>query len=163
MSSLLRAVTRDEERRGTAIVAALGLVMLAAALLASAAEVAAVSARRARADAAAVTAESAVRRTIAVLLTGWSASYDSLAIGHSVDATSGIPDETGVNLPCRIEARVQRIDSTLFALTFDARAGVIPTMSRRRVRLLVRSGALDPLTRAAVARPIAQWSLTDLY
>ena len=150
-------------RRGTAIVAALGLVVLAAALLASAAEVAAGTARRNRADVAALFAESAARRALATALDGWSTAYDSLAIGRGTNVALRIPGGEAEVVPYRVIVRVRRLDSALYAVTVDATAGVAPLVARRRVRLVVTTRAAAGRASGPDVRPIPQWSLADLY
>lgn len=150
-------------RAGTAIVAALYLVVLAAALLASAAEIAASAARRSRADVAALLAEAGARRALADALQGWSSGYATLAIGQWPDGAAAASCSPPGGIPCTAAVRVGRLDSTLYALDAEATAGVVPHVARRRLRLLVSTRPVDAGGAIATARPISRWSLADLY
>lgn len=154
---------RSTHRRGSAIVAALGLVLLAAALLASATQVATAAAKRARAERDALIAESGARRALATVILEWTHAYDALGIGQSVEVapTRGTPDSAPI--PLATIVRVARLDTVLFAITVDARAGIAPATARRRIRLLVRRLAADSAVGPGIVRPITRWSTTDLF
>ena len=158
-----RAPPDVRQRRGTAIVAALGLLVLAAALLAFAAEIAASATRRTRADVSALLAESTARRALASAVEGWQAAYDSLADGQGIELREGNAECAGSLVPCRAQVRVRRLRGPLYAVSVDATAGVPPLRARRRVRLLVNAGSAAERGTAGAVRPISRWSLTDLY
>src|SRR4051812_6724030 len=106
-------VGRRRRRRGMALVAALGLMMLAAGLLAGTA-VASIGLQRAtRTLAATARADSELRRAQAVVLQGWDGALDSLPVGAAVDRT--IPTVVAGGAPVAMQARVRRLGPALYA------------------------------------------------
>lgn len=152
-------------RRGTALVAALALVVLAAALLASAALVASSGAATALRARASLAAESGVRRALADGLISWNPAWDSLGTGAAlaVDPAS-VNDDSGAGLPMLVTIRAQRLAPTLYALTADVRVGGEPLLARRRASIVVqRSGLAAPGVALSTLAPIVRWSTADLY
>ncbi|NUP54783.1 MAG: hypothetical protein HOQ19_03050, partial [Gemmatimonadaceae bacterium] len=88
---------REHRRQGMALVGALGLMMLAAGLLAGTA-VAAVGLQRAtRTLAATGRANAELRRALAGVLQGWDAGLDSMPVGASIERpTSPVIVDGGV-------------------------------------------------------------------
>jgi hypothetical protein len=149
-----------------ALVAALGLMMLAAGLLAGTA-VASVELRRAtRTLGAAARAESELRRGLAVVLQGWDAGLDSMPIGAAADrpAPSVIVDGVAVS----VRARVRHLGRGLYAASVVVQVGdSAAPLAVRRARLLLRRAA-DPSADTAAGgaspgvRPLPRWSSADL-
>lgn len=155
---------RARPRRGTAIVAALAITMLAAALLASAAVVASAGARAAIDERAALVAESAVRGAFAGAVMSWDAAADALAVGQAMQRPLDRPAGDGTALAISGTLAVRRIDTTLFALTADVRVGGDLGLARRRARLLVQRAAVaGPSGVLPPPAPIARWSGSDIY
>jgi hypothetical protein len=152
-------------RAGTAIVAALGLVVLAAALLAAAAAAASAGARSVIGERASMIADAGAHYALALSLSRWDPADDSLAVGATrVRALQDEVIEAALPLPVSGTRSIQRIGRTLFALGADIRVGSSPWLARRRVRLLVsRRQAADTGTALAPPVPIGRWSSADLY
>lgn len=148
--------SRHHRRRsGTAIVAALGLMLLAAALLASSALVSFASLRATRAARAALEAEAIARRSAYDVISAWSVAYDSLTVGQSRNAAVTSPMAT---------MRVQRLSGSLYAISVEGQAGVAPLRARRRLRVFVQqsdSGAV--IRRVRSVNPLTRWGSVDLY
>ena len=148
-------------QRGTAVVAALALVALGAALLASAAVAVSAGRRATLLERAGLTAESTARRVVAECLSGWDESAEQMSVGSAVEwswpAPAGV--RTG-ELSVQTHVRRERLGLTLYALSVESFVGDAPFLARRRVRLLVQRD-----TGAAGMRPvpIARWSLADLH
>jgi len=151
-------VTRH--RAGTAVVAALALVALAGALLASAAVAVSAGARIALLERAALAAESSARRALAVSLADWDGAAEGMAVGSAVEwslpAATAVPGE----LPTATRVRRERLGPTLYALTAESRVGDAPLLARRRARLLVQC---DSGVAGVRPVPIARWSIADLH
>lgn len=162
---MFASINGRRARKGTAVVAALALVVLAAALLASAAAVASAGAREVLAGRAALCAEAEMRRQLAGTLGHWLTSYDSLPIGQSLDRVSSVghaPDTQ--ELPTTARVSVQRLGRALFAITADVQVGMERSLARRRARLLVqRAAASDSARPVLPPAPLARWSTADLY
>jgi hypothetical protein len=159
------ATRRAGARHGTAVVAALALVLLAAALLASAATVARAGADASQRARAGLAADAAARRVLAHAIASVETSGRPLDVGQAVvrDATPAADDATAA-LPLEARLRVHRLSADLYALTVDVRVGAAAQAARRRVSLLVQRRAVASLGGASSPPvPIAQWSMTDLY
>lgn len=157
-----RPASRSRKRRGVALVAALGLLMLAAALLAGSA-VASVELRRAaRTRMAAARAESEATRGLGAVLQGWDGALDSLPIGASRDRALAPAPSGGPSVGSRV--RVERLSSSLYAATISVRVGESgAVLATRRARLLLErsviaadSAAVPPVT------ALGRWTLVDL-
>lgn len=152
-------------RRGTAVVAALAMVVLSAALLASAAMVASRGASAVLRGRASLAADSAVRRALARALMTWDPACDSLPAGAAVQRELQVADDDRTaGLPARVTLRTQRLSLSLFAISADVRVGGESVLARRRVNLVVeRTRAGGPATPGDSPVPIARWSMSDLY
>jgi hypothetical protein len=152
-------------RDGTAIVAALALVTLAAALLAWSAAVVSAGARAVLAERAALSAESQARRLLAITLRHWDVRDDSLDTGAMVDRiVDAESSEAAPALPTTAHVSVQRLGATLFAIAADVRVGGDQPLARRRIRLLVQRVIMPDSVRTHLPpAPIARWSTADLY
>ena len=150
------------ERRGVALVAALGLLMLAAALLAGSA-VASVELRRAmRTRTAAARAASEATRGLAIVLQGWDSALDSLPIGAARDCP--LPPVPASGLPVHSRASVERLSATRYAATISVRVGESSAvLATRRARLLLaRSIAHADSSAVSYVTALGRWSLVDL-
>jgi hypothetical protein len=145
-----------------ALVAALGLMMLAAGLLAGTAVASLGLQRATRTLAATARADSELRRGLALVLQGWDAGLDSMPVGAAVDRT--IPTGGAEGPPLAVQARVRRLGTMLYAAVVAVQVGdSAAPLASRRARLLL-SRAADTAATGAVAgvRPLSQWSVTDL-
>jgi hypothetical protein len=145
-----------------ALVAALGLLALAAALLAGSA-VASVELRRAaRTRAAAVRARTEATRGLGEVVRGWDGALDSLAIGAACERA--LPPVSPDGPPVSARARVERLSSTVYAATISIRVGESgAVLATRRARLLLArsrdradSSAVTPVT------ALGRWSIIEL-
>jgi hypothetical protein len=146
-----------------AVVAALGLLLFAAALLAGSA-VASVGLRRAsRSLVAAARAEAEARRWLGEVVQRWNAAADSLPIGATLDRVNRVEGATGP--PVIVQARIRRLTANLYTVTVSARVGdSVPTLAFRRVRLLLeRPPPTDSAGVSGAVRPLARWSVVDLH
>ena len=154
--------TAIRARRGVALVAALGLLMLAGALLAGS-TVASVELRRAaRTRVAAARARAEVSRGLAAVLQGWDVVLDSLAVGASHDRALPPVSSDGPRLSSR--AHVTRLSPSLYAATISVRVGEsTAVLATRRARLLLRRSG-DTVGGAAVSpvTALGRWSLVEL-
>jgi hypothetical protein len=156
------ATQQRRPRAGIALVAALGLMLLAAGLLAGTAVASLGLQRASRTLAATGRAESELRRGLALVLQGWDVALDSMPIGAVVDrvAVSAVTD----GAPFTVRTRMRRLGPALYAASVAVQVGdsAAPLASRRARLLLGR--AVDSATSGALAgvRPLARWSLTDL-
>jgi hypothetical protein len=153
---------RGRERQGVVLVAALGLLALAGALLAGAFTSATAMARASRSARVTMRADAAARRAAAELVDAWDAQADALPIGAHLERGLSIHEE-GMRMTGR--ARIQRLASRLFVVIVDVRVGVgAAPLAHRRQRLVVeRRLTSDTLGPARPPRPIARWSVSDLY
>lgn len=141
---------------------ALGLMMLAAGLLAGTA-VASVGLQRAtRTVAATARADTELRRAVAGVLQGWKVSLDSLPVGASVDAETPAVVVDGARV--MVHARIQRLSPALYAASVSVAVGdsTVP-LAMRHARLLL--GCLEHSAAGAAGsavRPLSRWSVTDL-
>jgi hypothetical protein len=146
-----------------ALLAALGLLLLAAGLLAGSA-VASVELRRAtRSLASAARAGSETRRALGEVLQRWDGGLDSLPIGGIVDRPVSAPERVGP--PVAVRAQVRRLNSRLFAASVTVRVGDAGApLAVRRVRLLLERAADTGVHTAGVhVVPLARWGLVDLH
>jgi hypothetical protein len=145
-----------------ALVAALGLMMLAAGLLAGTAVASLGLQRAVRTLAATARAEAELRRGLALVLQGWDAALDSMPVGASVDRTTDAPTADGA--PLAVRTHIRRLGPALYAATVAVQVGdSTAPLALRRARLLLGSEA-DSTVRGAGEgiRPLARWSVTDL-
>ncbi|HET9011836.1 MAG TPA: hypothetical protein VFN38_08470, partial [Gemmatimonadaceae bacterium] len=155
-----RAVFRAG-RAGVALVAALGLLLLAAGLLAGSATASVELGRTARSRSWAARAELETQRAIGLVLQGWDATLDSLPIGASVDRVVEPSAPSGP--PVIVRARVRRLSARTFAAVVTARVGVSGQAGARRARLLLQREASDSGSAAAAGvSTVPRWSVVDL-
>jgi hypothetical protein len=145
-----------------ALVAALGLMMLAAGLLAGTAVASLELQRATRTAAATARADAELRRALAVVLQGWDAGLDSMPVGAAVDRATGTVAVGGA--PVAVRARVRRLGPALYAAVVAVQVGdsTAPLALRRARRLFGRIA--DTLAPAAApnVRPLSRWEVTDL-
>lgn len=157
----MRSAVRPARRDGVALVAALGLLLLAAALLAGSATAAVELRRAARSRGWAARAEFETQRALGVVLQGWDATLDSLPIGATVERTVRPTDSAGP--PVAVRARVRRLSGRIFAAIVAVRVGVSGQAAARRARLLLQrdSSGSDGAASAGVST-LSRWSVVDL-
>ena len=149
-------------RRGVALVAALGLLLMAAGLLGGAA-VASVALRRAtRSLVASARADSEGTRGLGELVLGWDAALDSLPVGGWREWPLTAPPSAEPRADA--QARVQRLSGALFAGSVAVRVGGSGSARAfRSLRLLVeRPPRADSGVVAGVPRRITRWSVFDV-
>ena len=150
-------------RRGVALVAALGLLMLAAALLAGSVAASTELARSTRSLASAARAESEASRAVGLMIQEWNARADSLPIGGVIDRV--VVDAAPGGPPLKVSTRVRRVAGSLFAASITVRVGTdAPTLAQRRLRLLLRRGT--PPADTALPPPVvplSRWSVVSLH
>ena len=96
-------------RPGVALVAALGLLILGAALLVGSAAASVELRRGARSRTAAARAESEVRRGLGVVVQGWQPALDSLPIGRRVERA--MPAGDAANGDIAVQGAVRRLSA----------------------------------------------------
>ena len=150
-------------RRGVALVAALGLLMLGAALLAGSA-MASVELRRAtRGRAAAARAQWEGWRALGEIMRRWDAAADSLPVGGVLDRVVPAPAPAGP--PVAVTARLRRLTARLYAATVtvsvhEGEGG--SGLAMRRLRLLLERSPDSVAAGATPAVvPLARWSVVD--
>jgi hypothetical protein len=145
-----------------ALVAALGLMMLAAGLLAGTALASVGLQRAARTLSATARAESELRRGLAAVLQGWDAGLDSMPIGMVVDRPAPVVLLEGA--PLTVRTRIRRLGPALYAASIAVQVGDSTTpLATRRARLLLAHTTDTSMSGAAAGvRPLARWSVTDL-
>src|SRR5689334_13801427 len=112
-SSAVSRVRRRRARRGIALVTVLGMLALAAALIAGEFATAMAASRATRTARAAVVAREGARRALGRAVAGWRAVDDSLPIGTFTLRTS--PETSVVRLDsANTRLRVQRLSRTRF-------------------------------------------------
>jgi hypothetical protein len=145
-----------------ALVAALGLMMLAAGLLAGTA-VASVGLQRAsRTLATSARAESELRRSMALVLQDWGSALDSMPVGATADRVVAPVVVQGV--PVSSRTRVRRLGAASYAAAVTVQVGdSAAPLALRRGRLLVTRAA-DTTTSggAPTVRPLARWRVVEL-
>jgi hypothetical protein len=154
-----------QSRRGVALVAALGLLMLGAALLAGT-SVASVELHRAvRGRVAGARAEWEGKHAAGMVVQGWSAEADSMPIGAVLErALSPPPDGPGTV----VVTRVRRLAADRYAAIIAVRVGEgVRRLAFRRVQVLLeRAPVRDSATAQDTPRvvmPIARWRVVDLW
>lgn len=158
-----RAPSGGRHRRGVALLAALGLLLLAAALLAGSAVASVELGRATRSLVAGARASAESRRALGEVVQQWDAGLDSLPIGAVVDRPVAPPEWGGLKGVAR--ARVRRLTSRLFSVGVTVQVGdTEAAIAVRRARLLLERGADSGAGgTAARVRPLARWSLVDLH
>jgi hypothetical protein len=150
-------------RRGVALAAALGLLMLAAALLAGSA-IASVELRRAtRGLVASARARAEARRAFGEILQGWNGAADSLPVGATLERAMAMPQVAGP--PVTVQARVRRLSARLYVANVSVRVGGAGAeLASRRTRLLLaRAPPADSGAASRSVVPLARWSVVDLH
>ena len=155
------SAARPASRDGVALVAALGLLLLAAALLAGSATAAVELRRAARSRSWAARADFEAQRALGVVLQGWDATLDSLPIGAMVERAVEPMDSVGP--PVAVHARVRRLSGRIFAAVVSVRVGVSGQAAARRARLLLEHEAPGSDSAASVGvSTLSRWSVVDL-
>ncbi|HET7189588.1 MAG TPA: hypothetical protein VFI52_15660 [Gemmatimonadaceae bacterium] len=158
---MMRRTIRRSGRKGVALVAALGLLLLAAALLAGSATASVELRRTARSRSWAARADFECQRALGEVLQGWDASLDSLPIGAIVERLVEPADVAGP--PVLVRARVRRLSAEVFAAVVAVRVGVSGQAAARRSRLLLqRNSQGSDSTAPAGVSTVSRWSVVDL-
>ena len=148
-------------RNGVALVAALGLLLLAAALRAGSATASVELRRNARSRSWAARADFEAQRALGLVLQGWDAALDSLPIGASVERVLEPPAPSGP--PVSVRARVRRLSARNFAAVVAVRVGVSGQAAARRARLLLQREASGADSTASTGvSTVSRWSVVDL-
>jgi hypothetical protein len=150
-------------RRGVALVAALGLLMLGAALLAGSALSSLELRRATRARTSSARAESEVRFGLGTVLRGWDTALDSLPIGAR--AERAIPAHGGQDPTIATHGVVRRLTPRLYVVTVRAtvgREGAVLAVSRALL-FLERSSAADSAHVVAPVVPLSRWSVAEIH
>ena len=149
------------ERTGVALVAALGLLLLAAALLAGSAAASVELRRSARSQSWSARADFEGQRALGMVLQGWDAALDSLPIGATAERFVDSADAPGP--PVVVRARVRRLSTRLYAVVARVRVGAGGQAAGRRSRLLLQrdSSGADSVASRGVST-LARWSVVDL-
>ena len=154
---------RAGPRRGVALVAALGLLLLAAGLLAGSA-VASVELRRAtRSLTATARADAELHRGLGEVLRGWDGGLDSMPAGGMVERSVPPPEPAGPTVVVR--AQVRRLNAGLYAASVTVRIGGdgAPLALRRARLLLERTADTSVGGAGAHVTTLGRWSLVDLH
>lgn len=148
-------------RRGAVLVAALGLLLLAAALLAGSVMASVHLTRATRGIVSVARADAEARRALGAVVQGWDARVDSLPVGARVERAIPPLDADGPRVV--VHAYVQRISRSLFAAHVAVRVGEgAGTLAVRRMHLLLeRPGLTDSTGTSARPMPLARWSVAD--
>lgn len=150
-------------RRGTAIVAALAILLLAGGLLASAAMLASSRAEAGSRARLSLVAEAGVRRAVARLLAGQDPTIDSLPVGGAFTRRLALDArDRSAGQPASVLVRVQRLSSATWYLAADLQVGAGPT-ARRRIAVVARRASAGDGSPSGALVPIAQWGTADLY
>jgi hypothetical protein len=145
-----------------ALVAALGLMVLAAGLLAGTAVASLGLQRASRTLAATARAESELRRGMALVLQGWDSVLDSMPVGATVDRA--LPSVVADGHRVSGRTRVRRLGPALYAATVAVQVGdSAAPLAFRRGRLLLAHIADSTVSGASAgARLLTRWSVADL-
>ncbi len=156
-----RRAVLTADRNGVALVAALGLLLLAAALLAGGATASVELRRAARSRSWAARADFETQRALGLVLQGWDAALDSLPIGASVDRV--VEPSASSGPPVTVSARVRRLSARNYAAVVAVRVGVSGQAAARRARLLLQRAApgSDSVASTGVST-VSRWSVVDL-
>ncbi len=154
-------VASPSTRRGAVLVAALGLLLLGAALLAGSAMASAHLARATRGIVAVARADTEARAALGAVVQGWDTRADSLPVGGRLDRA--IPSRESDGPRVLVRAHVQRLSRSLYAAHVTVRVGEgVATLAVRRLQLLLeRPARSDSAGSVASPRPLAQWSIAD--
>jgi hypothetical protein len=154
-------------RRGVALVAALGLLMLGAALLAASSLAALELRRGVRGRVAGARAEWEGRRAVGAVLQGWDAELDSLPVGGTRERVLPPPDDGPASSTV---ARIRRLATDRYAATVRVRVGAeggAGALANRRVKLLLerahQSDAIAQRDTLRAVMPIARWRVVDVW
>ena len=156
---------KGARKRGSALLVALALLALAGALLAGSAQAGLALAWSAQSYGASITAESESRATLAEFVGAWSSSYDSLAVGASIQKEIA-PSRVGTTgLVALARVRLMRLSATRYIVALESSVGEPGrAMSRRRLSLVLdRPRGSDSLTTRPPPAPIRNWSLAELF
>jgi type II secretory pathway pseudopilin PulG len=154
---------RRRPRRGIALVTVLGMLALAAALVAGAFATATAASRASRTARAAMMAREGARRALGRAVAGWRPTDDSLPIGAFVLRTSPESSTTALD-SADTRLRVQRLSLTLFVVSVDVVVPAVgPTLARRRTRVLLERSPSPDSTTLLAPRPLMQWPVAELY
>lgn len=148
-------------REGVALVAALGLLLLAAALLAGSTTASLELRRTARSRSWAARADFEGQRALGVALQRWDAALDSLPIGGTAERVVDSAETPGP--PLVVRARVRRLSARVFAVVVRVRVGVSGQAAARRARLLVQrdSSGSDSVAPPGITT-LSRWSVVDV-
>jgi len=160
-SSILSPRPRPRPRRGAVLVAALGLLLLGAALLAGSAMASAHLTRATRSIVAVARADAESRRALGTVVQGWDLRVDSLPVGARLERAIPSLGPDGPRIVVR--AYVQRLSRSLYAANVTVRVGDgVATLAVRRTQLLLeRPAPTDSTGGSARPTPLARWSFAD--
>ena len=154
-------------RRGAALVAALGLLMLGAALLAGTAAASFGMRRAVRGRVAGARADWEARRAVGTVMQRWDGALDSLPVGGAREQVlASLPDGPAT----LVMVRVRRLASERYEASVRVGVGAdggAGTQAVRRVRLLLerqaRADSAAPDDSAQVVMPIARWRVVESW
>jgi hypothetical protein len=154
---------KKHARRGIALVTVLGMLALAAALIAGAFATATAARRASRSTRASILARESARRALGRAVAGWRRVDDSLPIGAFVLRTS--PESTAIALDSAdVRLRIQRLSLTSFVISADVVVPASgPALARRRMRVLLERPPSPDSTTLLAPRPLGRWPIADLY
>ena len=146
-----------------ALVTVLGLLALAAALVAGAFATATAALHASRTARASIVARESARRALGRAIAGWRRADDSLPIGGSVLRTS--PESTAVPLDSAdTRVRIERLSLALYVVSVDV---IVPArgsmLARRRMRVLLERPPSPDSTTLLAPRPLTRWPVAELY
>jgi hypothetical protein len=144
-----------------ALVAALGLMLLAAGLLAGTAVASLELQRASRTLGASARAETELRRSMALVLQGWSSTLDSMPVGATVDREVLPVVVDGARVSGR--TRVRRLGDAMYAATVVVQVGdsAAPLAFRQGRLLLTRVADTAVSGGSPSVRPLPQWRVAD--
>jgi hypothetical protein len=148
-------------------VAALGLLMLGAALLAGSSLAALELRRAARGRVAGARAEWEGRRAVGAVLQEWDVALDSLPVGATRERVLQ-PSADGP--ATSTVAQIRRVAADRYAVIVRVRVGAeggAGTLANRRVKLLLerahQADAITPHDSLRAVMPIARWRVVDVW
>ncbi len=161
----MRARGRPSRKRGSALLIALGMLALAAALLAGSAQAGRAAGRAAQSQAASVTADAEARRALANFLGEWSASADSIPVGQGRDAVVAPRPVGATGLIASSRLRLLRVSERRYVIGLEVTVGPMGVVAaRRRLSLILERGSgSDTSSARSALRPIGRWSLSDTF
>ena len=149
------------ERRGVALVSALGVLALAAALLATAGMSSIAMTRASRTARTSLRVDTESRRALAGIIRRWGAAEEALGVGGTLEfVLPDVGDATGVAMSTR--GQLHRLTARRFALSVEVQGGEVSApLARRRATLLLERAAGDS---AGPPAPLsaAEWGLVTL-